>query len=287
MNGIIWMASYPKSGNTWFRVFLTNLRGKEDGPAQINDLDSTPIASAREMIDDLAGIEASDLTHDEIDRLRPEIYTHLAEHAEETLFLKVHDAYTSNDKNIPLFPNEATASAIYIIRNPLDVAVSSAHHGGQNIDAVISQMANEETIVCANPTRLHTQLRQKFMSWSSHVKSWTEQTSFPVCALRFEDMKLKSMKTFEKAVKFSGLKYSKKDIMQAVDSSSFEKLQQQEKEGGFKEKGPHSEMFFRKGEIGSWREELTGKQVERVINDHRDVMRQFGYLGEDDKIRDY
>ena len=287
MSGIIWMASYPKSGNTWFRVFLTNLRGEVGGPTKINDLDSTPIASARDRFDDTAGIESSDLTHDEIDRLRPEIYTHLAEQAEETLFLKVHDAYTSNDKNIPLFPNEASAGAIYIIRNPLDVAVSNAHHSGQNIDTVILRMADEETVVCANPTRLHTQLRQKFMSWSSHVKSWTEQTSFPVCVLRFEDMKLKPMKTFEKAVKFSGLKYSRKDIMQAVDLSSFEELQRQEKESGFKEKGPHSEMFFRKGEIGSWQEELTEKQVERVINDHRDVMRQFGYLGEGDKIRNY
>ena len=73
MNGIIWLASYPKSGNTWFRVFLTNLRGEEDGPAQINKLGSTPIASARGIFDDEAGIEASDLTPDEIDRLRPEI----------------------------------------------------------------------------------------------------------------------------------------------------------------------------------------------------------------------
>ena len=43
MSGIIYLASYPKSGNTWFRVFLTNLRGEEDGPAQINKLGRTPI----------------------------------------------------------------------------------------------------------------------------------------------------------------------------------------------------------------------------------------------------
>jgi len=51
MSGIIYLASYPKSGNTWFRVFLTNLRGEKDGPAQINRLDSTPIASARGTFD--------------------------------------------------------------------------------------------------------------------------------------------------------------------------------------------------------------------------------------------
>ena len=144
MNGIIWLASYPKSGNTWFRVFLTNLRGEEGGPANINKLHSAPIASARGIFDDEAGVEASDLTPDEIDRLRPEIYTHLAKQAEETLFMKVHDACTSNDKNLPLFPEEATAGAIYIIRNPLDVVVSFADHSGWDYDKAILRMADEK-----------------------------------------------------------------------------------------------------------------------------------------------
>jgi hypothetical protein len=141
MSGIIWLASYPKSGNTGFRVFLTNLLGEEDGPAQINRMVSTPIASARGIFDDEAGIEA--LTPDEFDRLRPEIYAHLAEYAEETLFMKVHDAYTSNDKNLPLFAKEATAGAIYIIRNLLDVVISFADHSGLDYDTAISKMAEE------------------------------------------------------------------------------------------------------------------------------------------------
>ena len=287
MRGIIYLASYPKSGNTWFRVFLTNLRGEEDGPVKINRLDSTPIASARGIFDDEAGIEASDLTADEIDRLRPEIYTHLAEQAEETLFMKVHDAYTSNDKNTPMFPEEATAGAIYFIRNPLDVAISFADHSGWDYDTAISRMADEKSAFCAKPKRLHNQLRQKLMSWSSHVKSWTEQVPFPVCVLRFEDMKQKSVDTFEKAVRFSGLEYGREEILKALELSSFEELQRQEKEDSFKEKSPSSDMFFRKGEVGLWREELTEKQIKHVINDHREVMRRFGYLGKDDEIRDY
>lgn len=284
MGGIIWLASYPKSGNTWFRVFLTNLRGEEDEPAQINRLHSTPIASARGIFDDEAGIEAADLTPDEIDRLRPEIYTHLAEEAEETLFMKVHDAYISNDKNIPLFPKEATAVAIYIIRNPLDVVISFADHSGWDYDTAISKMADETFAFCSKPKRLHNQLRQKLLSWSSHVKSWTEQAPFPVSVLRFEDMKQKPVETFEKAVRFSGLEYERKKILKALELSSFEELQRQEKESGFKEKSPSSEMFFRKGEVGSWRDELTEKQVRQVISDHKEVMRRFGYLGPNDEV---
>jgi len=284
MNSIIWLASYPKSGNTWFRVFLTNLRGEEDGPADINKLRSTPIASARGIFDDEAGVEASDLTFDEIDRLRPEIYTYLAEQAEETLFMKVHDAYTSNDKSIPLFPEKATTGAIYIIRNPLDVAISFAHHSGWDYNKAILRMADEESAFCARPKRLHNQLRQKLLSWSSHVKSWTEQAPFPVCVLRYEDMKQKPLETFEKAVQFSGLEYGRKQILKALELSSFEELQRQEKEDGFKEKSPSSDMFFRKGKIGSWREELTEKQVKHVIHDHREVMQRFKYLDTNDDM---
>ncbi len=284
MSGIIWLASYPKSGNTWFRVFLTNLRGEEDGPAQINKLGGTPIASARGIFDDEAGIEASDLTMDEIDRLRPEIYAHLAEQAEETLIMKVHDAYTSNDKSIPMFPKEATAGAIYIIRNPLDLVISFAHHSGWDYDRAILRMADEEFAFCSKPKRLHNQLRQKLLSWSSHVKSWTEQTFFPVCILRFEDMKEKPLETFEKAVGFSGLEYGRKEILKALEASSFEELQRQEKENGFKEKSPSSDLFFRKGEVGSWREELSEAQAKRIIDNHRIVMQRFGYLGTNDEI---
>ncbi len=55
-------------------------------------------------------------------------------------------------------------------------------------------------------------------------------------------------------------------------------------ESGFKEKSPSSEMFFRKGEVGAWREELTEKQARQVIHDHREVMRRSGHPGSDHEI---
>lgn len=278
MGGIIWLASYPKSGNTWFRVFLSNLLGEQDKPADINELHRTPIASARGIFDDEVGIEASDLTPDEIDRLRPEVYEKLASDADETLFMKVHDAYTLVDDNVPLFPNSATQGAIYIIRNPLDVAVSFAHHSGWDYDRTISEMADEKAAFCSKTRSLHNQLRQKLLTWSEHVLSWTKQTAFPVCVLRYEDMKQRPAETFGRAVRFAGLDYTEKQIEKALSMCTFEELQRQEREKGFQEKSPASDMFFRKGEVGSWRNELNSKQAEQIIEDHRGVMTRFGYL---------
>src|SRR6056297_2434972 len=70
----IWLASYPKSGNTWFRVFLSNLFSETPEPADINSLHETPIASARQPFDEATGLPSSDLTFEEVDHLRPEVY---------------------------------------------------------------------------------------------------------------------------------------------------------------------------------------------------------------------
>ena len=55
MGGIYWLASYPKSGNTWFRAFLCNLQEDGEEPADINDLATGGIASARGWLDEVLG----------------------------------------------------------------------------------------------------------------------------------------------------------------------------------------------------------------------------------------
>jgi aryl sulfotransferase len=284
MNGIVWLASYPKSGNTWFRVFLTNLLRDADTPANINGLERTPIAGARGVFDSLMGFEASDLTADEIDRLRPELYCHLAQDAEEPLFMKIHDAYTCVAHNAPLVPAEATGGALYFVRNPLDIAISFAHHNGSDYDAAIAGMANDAFAFCGRPDRLHEQLRQKLLSWSGHVLSWVDSTPFPVHVLRYEDMKARPMETFTGAVRFVGFPHTERQVRKALEFSSFDVMQRQEEVEGFRERSPVADRFFRKGKIGSWREELSEEQAQRVVRDHREVMRRFGYLDENQEI---
>ncbi|MEJ2083836.1 MAG: sulfotransferase, partial [Acidobacteriota bacterium] len=38
MTGIVWLASYPKSGNTWLRAFLMNFLDPGKRPVDINQL---------------------------------------------------------------------------------------------------------------------------------------------------------------------------------------------------------------------------------------------------------
>jgi len=282
MKGIVWLASYPKSGNTWFRTFLTNFLRDGETPAPINDLAGGPIASARGVFDEALGYDSGELTAEEIDALRPEVYLHQAREAKETIYCKVHDAYTFLPDGRPLIPPEATAAVLYFVRNPLDVAVSFAHHGGhERFDRIIRQMARDENSFCETDATEPNQLRQKLLSWSGHVRSWIDAPGVRVRVVRYEDMKRQPEETFGDAVRFVGLPDDPVRLKKAIAFSRFEELRAQEEKTGFGEKMARAKSFFRKGEIGSWREALTPEQAARVIADQREVMGRLGYLAAD------
>jgi aryl sulfotransferase len=276
MKRITWLASYPKSGNTWLRVFLTALNDRSRH-VELDDLAHVPVAASRELFDDHAGLSSADLRMDEIERLRPEVYEQAAARAHRPLFMKVHDARTSAATEGTLFPAVCSTGAIYIVRNPLDVAASFAHHLGVTPEVAIDHMADDSFAFCIRRDRLHEQLPQRLRSWSSHVLSWADGAPFPVHLVRYEDMKADPVATFGDAADFLGLGNDRAAVAAAVARSHFGVLQRQEQARGFKERSSKATAFFRKGEVGSWRQELSLRQVRRLIRDHGPVMRRFGY----------
>lgn len=281
MNGITWLASYPKSGNTWFRAFLTNLRRDADEPANINELEGKRLAASRYPFDEALGYDSAELTEEEIEWLRPEVYLHQARTATERLFHKVHDGYTYLPDGRPIFPPAATAGVLYFIRNPLDVCVSYSHHNGNApLDSVIKWMADSGMRVAISEKGEALQLTQRYLSWSDNVTSWVDAPGLRIHVIRYEDMKLRPEEVFTAAARFAGLPDDPARIKKAIAFSRFEEMRAQEAKLGFGERYPTSASFFRKGEIGSWRERLSTEQVARLIADHGAVMRRFGYLND-------
>ncbi|MBI4647125.1 MAG: sulfotransferase domain-containing protein [Bacteroidia bacterium] len=283
---IVWLASYPKSGNTWFRVFLANLLDDSDKPSDINKLGISNIASNRDIFDNYAPFYSSDLTYSEIELLRSEVITEMAMEAKKTIYLKIHDAYTFLDGGRAFIPENVTACAIYIIRNPLDVAVSWSRHINKSIDDTIKGMADENYIISQSLKGLKKQLPQRLLSWSKHVESWTQFPHFPVHIIRYEDIKNSTFETFSKAVKILGLKKSSKQIEKAIRFSDIKEMQLQEKESGFKEKPVNAKTFFNAGEIGTWRKYLSEQQINKIIEAHFNIMLKYGYIS-DEKNKAY
>ena len=278
---IVWLASYPKSGNTWFRVFLANLLRENAQPAHINELQETGIASARNLFDEITGLPSEDLTHEEMDALRPEVYQWIAAEAEDLVFKKVHDAYTYLSDGRPLFPPEVSHSVIYFIRDPLDVAVSFAHHSAKKPGEMIKALNNPELSFCGKRHRFYNQLRQKLGTWSQHVKSWVDQGNIPVHVMRYEDMQKDTFQTFQSAVRFLKLNKTEEAIQKAIELSDLSVLQQQEQEQGFREKMIKAESFFRKGSIGEGKRLFSAHQKKEIVENHYDVLQRFGYLSAD------
>lgn len=260
------------------RALLTNYLRDGDTPADINNLDGGPIASARFWFDEWAGIEASALNDTIIERLRPDVYRCMAGEASGTLFLKVHDAWGRTDRDEALFPTDVTAGVVYIVRNPLDMATSCAHHRGVTVDKAVEDMCDPAYNIARSFGGLSNQLQQRLRSWSGHVLSWLDESGLPVHAVRYEDLRRDTEATFGKVVRFCGLPHDGERVRKAVAFSDFSELQRQEREKGFHEGSAQaSGPFFRRGQAGAWREELPPELVNRLVAAHGETMNRFGY----------
>lgn len=282
---IVWLASYPKSGNTWFRSFLSSLLN--NGNLDINNLKIDEIFSARSRFDIFTDIDSTELYDIEVKKILPDVMCCFAGLNNNGLqFVKVHDAYTLNSHQRPIIPTEPTLCALYFIRNPLDIAVSFANHSGSTIDEAITTMNDVNGVLARqkdhqNTNNLFTQL---MLDWSGHVKSWTTNMPFPVLVIRYEDLLADTMSTFRKAISFMGIEKSDEEIQNAINESSFAKLKEQELANGFKEKNPRGGVFFRNGVAGNWVKELTQEQIETIIGFHCDTMKTYKYNDIDSTI---
>lgn len=274
--GLIWLASYPKSGNTWFRFVLANILS--DRPLGINEMNVSHLAADRALFVEALGFNSYLLSEEELWTLRYEVYIWLSQKKQDVQYVKIHDAYQST-----LIPSACSLGVIYCIRNPLDVVVSYAHHSNISIDECIALLCYPQAKIYDNIRFLGTQLQQHLFSWSDHVRSWTVESTIPVHCIRYEDMHKNPFLTFKQAFKFLQLNHANHTIQTAIHEARFEKLQQQELEQNFREKFVTQKKFFRKGIVGDWENTLNRLQIEKIIHCHDEVMFKHGYLDKQGK----
>ena len=277
--GIVWLASFPKSGNTWFRILLANLAAGDSGPADINNLDERGgIASSRHEFEAATMLDSGLLSHDQIDSLRPRVYEALARDAGEQRWVKVHDAYTATPLGEPMFGRNVADAVIYLVRDPRDVAVSLSHHNSSTIEEAIALMNAGDSAIGHSRKGLAPQLRQKLMGWSGHVTSWLNQTDVPVHLVRYEDMVSATARCLGGSLQFANRSATQDEIERAIRNADFTELQRQEEDRGFGESRSRAAPFFRSGRVGGWRELLSAEQIHAIEECHGVVMERLGYL---------
>lgn len=277
----IWIASYPKSGNTWVRVFIHNLlretQGVAEGAQDINALNAyTSWEMTAQPYERLLGKPVRSASHAEIARTRLVVQKELAERQNGPFFIKTHNCF-GNVEGYPTINIEITLAAIYIVRNPLDIAISFAHHSGHTVDHIIRHMAD----IKATSSTKETVVYEFISSWSFHVGSWTAIPTRPVLVLRYEDLLQAPERIFANVAAFLRLRPTPAQLDSAIAKSSFDVLAEQEARDGFVERPEKAEKFFRQGKSGQWRDVLTPDQIRSIVNSHAPMMQRFGYLPPD------
>jgi hypothetical protein len=280
MSGILWLASYPKSGNTWLRAFLANYLADAPSPVDINTLPDFAYGDMRvEYYEQVSGKTATELGWADINALRPRVHHFLARSRPGIVFVKTHTLLTTIDM-VPTITPDATVGAIYVIRNPFDVAVSFAHHYGLSVDEGVRALCLSELRI--EPKAGH--IPQVVSDWSSHVESWIRPPGLQRLILRYEDMLASPQGTFGRVVEFLRLPKVRERLKRAIRHCSFRVMAEQERKRGFVERSRNADRFFRKGGAGGFRDDLSEQQVAALVDRHRPMLRQQRYLDDQDRL---
>lgn len=279
---IIWLVSYPKSGNTWVRALFSAYL--YDRPVDINRMHGTPIASSRMMLNRQLGFPTDKLSDEEIEALRPQAYRNLSKQYDRRglpALVKVHDAFKTAANGAPLFPADVTHGTIYIVRHPLDVAVSLSHHLGVTIEAVSDWMTKENFMLFSageDGSPKKAQVKQVMGSWQRHVSSWLDESGLRIHLVKYEDLHADTARAFEGILLAMGYTVSQQRLQRAVHACRFAALQSQELLHRFREQSRKADTpFFRSGRVGSYREEMPQGCIDALAKYNAAAMARLSY----------
>jgi len=271
----IFLASYPKSGNTWLRaIILSALQQKNI--ISIKDLskirllsDKMNFTSFKNKIYEKKGLIDYDWMSKNIILCQKK----LNENTKYNFFFKTHSVRHKS------FTNETVnAGFIYIVRDPRDVVVSLSNFLGINLDEAINQVVfNKQLMTNANGAR------ELVSNWELNIKSWLEYKSVPCLFIRYEDLLIKPNNIIFKIIAFiniitnKNILNNKKNIDKIIKNTSFKILQSQEFSNGFDEASKHSK-FFRSGTLNQWKGILSNTQVQIIDNNLQPLMKYFNYI---------
>ena len=275
---IIWVASYPKSGNTWMRSLLANIIYLKDSDfnfeilKRITDFDTlTNYSFLKEEIIKDRGLEKLE----NISKYWIKAQKNFNLKGEKKLF-KTHASNLSYLGNA-YTNNETAKGAIYIIRDPRDVVISYSNHLNKSIDETIKIIQKDNTITYSHKNNFPVLMSR----WDYHIMSWFNLKS-PKIFIQYEHMLDNTEMIIKILVKFLNehLSYNititDNSIKKIIENTNFEKLKEKEKTEGFPEASKNS-VFFRKGIKNQWQDILSSNQEKVISEAFYRTMKKFNY----------
>ena len=282
---IIWIASYPKSGNTWLRAIISSMLYASEGKFNFELLKLIPVFENLYRYDFVKKLNSSD--HKKIKDDIKFLSKYWIESQKLLVFntdinpiyniFKTHSAnLTANNNN---FTNsKLTLGTIYIVRDPREVAVSYSRFKGQAIDETIDFLSSKGAVLLPEKDLTLTLMS----SWDVHFQSW-KMLNVPKLLIKYEDLLNDTVNVIHSISSFlNGLLDLKKDFNYKIidniyQSTDIEKFKKYEKNSGFNEASKYS-SFFRSAKTSTWEKELSLIQITKIEQLFGKTMAELNYL---------
>ena len=276
---IVWLASYPKSGNTYVRSFLSAYYFTKNGEFDFKLLKFIEQFPDKQFFNGFIKTK-KEASEKWLPQQRDIIKS------KKVKFLKTHSAYGSYDNN-PFTTSEVTIGGIYIVRDPRNVISSLINHFSLEKDEALEMILDQNRGIKSKDNNFAT---YTFLSsWANHFKSWTNIKNFKTLLIKYEDLQNDNKKIFLNLIKFinnllnnnQGIDYQKFD--KAIETTNFNFLKKKESEDGFleamfsEEKGKKV-PFFNLGFKNNWKKNLDKEIIEKIEKNFQREMKELKYL---------
>ena len=282
---IFWIASYPKSGNTWLRILLASYFYTKDGIYDEKVLKNIDQFPQKKFFDSF-----------NFDQKIPTDTIKFWIKAQEKInqdrklkFFKTHNTFGKLN-NFDFTNIENSIGCIYIVRDPRNIITSLKNFYEMNDDQAFKWITNKNQYIY-DVYKFKTIGYSNFQfisSWDTNFESWKIQKQIPIKVIRYEDLLNETYNVFYDVIKFihktinSEEKIFKNKIKNAVSSSLFSKLKEKEKKEGFSE-APKSKLlnskipFFNLGPNNNWKKILNDNLKDRLNNTFKKKLKELSY----------
>ena len=278
---IIWLASYPKSGNTWIRSIICSMLYSHNGLFDFNLLEKIKQFPSRKSFKDFT----SDFQN--INELKK--FWIIAQEKinldQKIKFCKTHHINCKID-NFSFTNKSNTLATIYIVRDPRNLVTSISNHFSKSLEESKKFLFTNKVIGTKDVSLNNNEILTPLGSWSDHYNYWTNKNE-NLLVIRYEDLIHDIDKEFNKLKNFLSnyisLEINDEKKKNIIESTSFTNLQNMEKRGLFKEsvfdkKVPIKKQFFNQGPKNNWQLSLNNKIKNEIEKKFHKEMNEVGYI---------
>ncbi len=284
---IVWLASYPKSGNTWVRFFILSLILGNKKNINLNHLKAISQYPSKSQYKDII---SDYLNLNEVAKNWKKTQTKINSD-KKVRFFKTHNMLVGHQDNF-FTDYTNTLASIYIIRDPRNVITSLKHHFSLDYNKSKEFLFNENQIITLSDQEKEKtmgeknhQLPQIIGSWQLHYRSWKSMKK-NFLLIKYENLIKNPKEEFFKisffVEKILKTKFTEEQINNAIESSSFLKLKKMEDDYGFVESAENKKggkkNFFNLGPKNDWTKLLDKKIADEIASKFKNEMKELGYL---------